>query len=66
MIWIIGYLFGEYMYVKLAGSYVYPSTYMVKYGGDDTTSSVTTKRRWNYFDMHPCPIYLFEKHVTDL
>ena len=45
MIWIIGYLFGDYMYVKLAGSCVYPSTYMVKYGGDDTTSSVTTKRR---------------------
>ena len=24
------------MYVKLAGSCVYPSTYMFKYGGDDT------------------------------
>ena len=66
MIWIIGYLFGDNMYVKLAGSCVYQSTYMVKYGADDTTSSVTTTRRWNYFDMHPYSVSLFEKHVTDL
>ena len=33
------------MNVKLAGSCVYPSTCMLKYGGDDTKSPVITKRR---------------------
>ena len=32
------------MYVKLAGSCVYPSTYMFKYGGDDTFISHHKKK----------------------
>ena len=55
MIWTSGYLFEDYMMYAL-GVQV---TYMFKYGGDDTKSSVTTKK--TYFDIRPYPIYIWAK-----